>query len=182
MLPEPEITGDCSVAGAYDAGPPPNIKVVRAATAGRQHFTALHEFGHVRIRLDSAIHDAFFDQPDGGKRLEEDVCDAIAGGLLIPDGRVAEYIDTAGPTARAVVELIESSPNCSRQACCVRAVERIRGRGHVMLARDGVAEFTASRGTPYRVRRATPQGADHITGRAERSGAARGEASVIYRS
>ena len=51
-----------------------------------------------------------------------------------------------------------------------------------MLARDGKAQFTASRGTPYRVRRATPQGEDHITAKAARRGRAQEEASVIYPS
>lgn len=72
------------------------------------------------VELDTVIHDVFFDQLDGGVRLEEDVCDAIAGQLLIPDERVANFIGPAGPTARAVVDLIEASPNSSREACCVR--------------------------------------------------------------
>jgi Zn-dependent peptidase ImmA (M78 family) len=182
MLPEPAITGDCSVAGSYDAGPPPVIKVVRAASTGRQHFSALHEFGHARIKLDTAIHDVFFDHLDGGTRFEEDMCDAIAGQLLIPDERVSQYINAKGPTAQAVIDLIEASPNSSREACCVRAAERIIGRGHVMLAWGSDAQFTANRGTPYRVRRTTPQGDDHVTAKAASRGRARGEGSVIYAS
>jgi hypothetical protein len=182
LLPEPEITGDCSVAGSHDPGPPPVIKVVRAASVGRQHFTALHEFGHARIKLDTIIHDVFFDQPDGGRRFEEDVCDSIAGQLLIPDERVSQHIGAKGPTARSVIELIEASPNSSREACCVRAAERIVGTGHVMLARDGCAQFTASHGTPFRVRRGTPQGDEHITAKAAARGRARGEATVVYAS
>lgn len=182
LLAEPEITGDCSVAGSFDVGPQPVIKVVQATSIGRRHFTALHEFGHVCVKLDTVIHDVFFDQLDRGVRLEEDLCDAIAGQLLIPYERVANFIGPAGPTARAVVDLIEASPNSSREACCVRAAERIAGQGHVMLVREGVAQFTASRGTLYRVRRGTPQGGDHITAKAARRGRAREEASVIYAS
>lgn len=179
---EPEIVGDCSVAGSFEVGPPPVINVVVAASVGRQHFTALHEYGHRLVLNDAEIQDVFFEDRDGGRRLEEDICDAIAGQLLIPDSRVDEYIDSKGPTAHAVLNLIHATPNSSREACCVRAVERLRGPGHVMLARDGIAQFTASRGTPYRVRRATAQGDEHITAKAAQRGTCREEAPVIFAS
>lgn len=179
---EPEITGTCSVAASLDHGPPPRITVVMAASRGRQHFSALHEFGHSKIKADASIHDVFFGQRDLGEHLEEDVCDAVAGELLMPSHDVEAHISPEGPTAAAVIDLIASTPNASREACCVRAAERIIGPGHVMLVRGGTALFTASHSTPYRVRRGTPQGAGHLTERAATGGAVRGEAAVTYAS
>lgn len=179
---EPEITGTCSVAASLDHGPPPRITVVMAASSGRQHFSALHELGHSKIKADTSIHDVFFDQRDLGERLEEDVCDALAGELLMPSHHVDAHIGADGPTAAAVIDLIASTPNASREACCVRAAERIIGPGHIMLIRGGTALFTASHSTIYRVRRGTPQATGHLTERAATAGTVRGEAAVTYAS
>ena len=177
---EREITGSCSVAASIDCGPPPVITIVMAASTGRQYFSALHEFGHWIVKTDADVHDVFFGLHDGGAHLEEDICDAIAGELLMPPEHVSEYIGSCGPTAQSVIALIRSTPNASREACCVRAAERISGPGHVMLLRAGVALFTASHITPYRVRRGAAQADGHVTSRAARFGVARGEASVKY--
>jgi len=181
MWPEPEIVGDCSVAGSLDHGPPVTITVMKSASVGRQHFSALHELGHHAIKADSDIHDVFFDEADHGVRLEEQVCDAMAAQLLIPDERVDDHLG-GGVTARAVLSLIHASPNSSREACCVRAAARLVGPGHVMVARDGVAQFTASHATPYGVGRGSPQGADHITAKASDRGRCRERAGVVYAS
>lgn len=180
--PEPAIPGRCSVAATIDYGPPPRITVVAAASAGRQHFSALHEFGHSAIRSDTEIHDVFFEEVDGGIQLEEDVCDAIAGTLLIPVEHVDAHFGGTGPTARTVLDLVAATPNASREACCVRAAERLDGPGHVMVLKDGVAIFTASHSTPFRIRRGTPQGADGLAARAARLGTARGHSPVTYAS
>lgn len=179
---EPAITGDCSVAASLDKGPPPVITVVTSASAGRQRFSVLHEYGHWLIANDTAIHDVFFDQRDGGVVLEEDLCDSIAAELLIPASHVDAIIGASGPTAASVVKLIDATPNASAEACCVRAAERLSGPGHVMLARAGIAQFTASHSTPFRVRRGTVQGASHITARASEHGRARDQDVVVYAS
>lgn len=179
---EPAIKGDCSVAASLDKGPPPLITVVTSASVGRQRFSVLHEYGHWLIANDTSIHDVFFDQRDGGVVLEEDLCDAIAAELLIPTGHVDAVIGAQGPTAASVVELIDATPNASVEACCVRAAERLNGPGHVMIARNGIAQFTASHSTPYRVRRGTPQGDSHITVRAAEHGRARLHDVVVYAS
>lgn len=171
----------CSVAGSYQAGPPPVITVASDRSPGRRHFTALHEFGHSLVQSDGATQDLLFGEPDRGVRLEEEICDAIAAELLLPSALVADYIDDRGPTARSVLNLFHGS-EASREACCVRAAQLLVGEGHVMLARDGVAIFTASAGTPFRVRRETEQGAGHITATAARHGGARGIDSVVYGS
>jgi hypothetical protein len=182
LRPEPAIPEGCSVAASIDYGPPARITVVAAASNGRQHFSALHEFGHSAIRLDTGIHDLFFEEPDGGIQLEEDVCDAIAGTLLIPAEHVDAHFGGTGPTARTVLDLVAATPNASREACCVRAAERLEGPGHVMVLKDGVAIFTASHSTPFRIRRGTPQGTDGVAARAARLGTARGHSPVTYAS
>lgn len=182
LRPEPDIEGDCSVAGSFNIGPPPTINVVKAASTGRQYFTALHEYGHRLVEADNELQDLFFDEPDFGRRLTEDVCDAVAAELLLPPEMVDRHIGERGPTARTIAELIEHS-DASREACCVRAAQRLPGPGHVMIARDGIALFTASHATPYRVSRGSSQGEDHLTAKAVgRNGPVRGEASVRYAS
>src|SRR5690606_13362053 len=57
--PERSIGGVCSVHGSYDPGPPPVLNVVETASIGRRVFTALHEYGHVLVGADTAIHDFF---------------------------------------------------------------------------------------------------------------------------
>lgn len=180
LRPASGIEGDCTVSGSYDAGPPEVITVVESRSIPRQFFTALHELGHRLSATDPDLHDAFDEESDGGRRLEEDVCDAVAAELLLPDARVDAYIGERGPTARGVLELFDNT-NASREACCVRAAQRLVGAGHVMLFRDGVARFTASAGTSFRVRRMTPQPEEHPLRRAGRS-SYQGEAPVRYAS
>jgi Zn-dependent peptidase ImmA (M78 family) len=178
---ESEITGPCTVAGSYQQGPPPTITVVHSRSQGRQNFTGLHELGHQLVAQDDDLQDLFAMEPAADRKFEEDVCDAIAAEFLLPDETVDRYIDELGPTARAVVELFHDR-RASREACCVRAAQRIPGAGHVMLARDGVARFTAAANTQFRVRRQTPQPDDHPIVRAADRGSCRGEAPVRYSS
>lgn len=179
--PEPQIVTGCSVAGSFQPGPPPTITVVESPSAGRRHFTALHEFGHRLVAEDPMLHDEFDDEPDQGRYLEESVCDAVAAELLLPDDVVGTHIGARGPTARGVLALFEHSA-ASREACCVRAAQRIVGSGHVMLVHDGVARFTASTNTVYGVGRGTAQPADGPALVALDRGSARGRAPVRYGS
>lgn len=181
LRPERDVTGSCSVAGSFNPGPPPVITVVESRSTRRQRFTALHELGHRLIAEDEILADVFFDLPDRGAALEEDICDAIAAEILLPAHVVAEHIAPEGPTARGVAALFHAS-QASREACCVRASQHIFGTGHVMLARHGIAQFTASHGTLYRVARNTPQGDGHITAKAASNGTWRSEAPVRYAS
>ena len=95
-------------------------------------------------------------EPDHGVNLEDDICDALAGQILIPDHVVDDVVPAKGPTAESVIELFERT-HASREACCVRAAQRVMGEGYVMLCDSaGTAIFTASTGE-YPVRRQTPQ-------------------------
>jgi Zn-dependent peptidase ImmA (M78 family) len=179
--PEAAVRSGCSVAGSYEEGPPPRITVAMSASPGRRNFTILHELGHDRARNDPEVVDLLTAEPDGGGRLEEQIADAVAAELLLPDSLVDEVIGARGPTAAEVADLFDRS-QASREACCVRAAQRIVGAGYVMLAEGDTARFTATANTPYRVARGTSQGDDHLVARAARLGAARGEARIRFRS
>ena len=142
---------------------------------------ALHEYGHHLIRLDASVHDLFATQDDYGAALEEDICDAIAAELLLPDELVDRFIDNRGPTAGAVLALFKTS-HASREAACVRAAQRLLGEGYVMLGEGDVARFTVAVETPYRVARGVAQGPDSVIAQAARTGSARREARVRFRS
>jgi IrrE N-terminal-like domain len=179
--PEAAVRSGCSVDGSYQEGPPPRITVAMTASVGRCNFTILHELGHDRAQNDPEVVNLLAAEPDGGGRLEEQIADAVAAELLLPDRLVDEVIGARGPTAAEVADLFDRS-QASREACCVRAAQRIGGAGYVMLAEGDTARFTATANTPYRVARGTPQGSDHPIARAARLGAARGEARVRFRS
>jgi len=179
--PERDIRGRCNVAGSFDAGPPPTINVVASASHGRRLFTALHEFGHRLVADDAPLQDAFDDENDQGVQLEEDVCDAVAAELLIPDEVVDRHIEQRGPTAHSVLALFGETL-ASREACCVRASQRIVGSGYVMLAVDGVAQFTAAHNTVYRIRRGTEQPEGQLVRQAAERGSAQGRAQLRFAS
>jgi hypothetical protein len=178
---EHQIGGRCTVAGSFGAGAQPTITLVRTLSSGREIFTALHEYGHDLGSEDPVLHDAFDDEPDQGKKLEEDVCDAIAAELLIPPEVVEDHIGSRGPTAQAVLELREAT-KASREACCVRGSQRIFGSGYVMLAHDGKAQFTAAHNVIYPVRRGTEQPEGHLVRKAAEAGHDRARTPIRFPS
>jgi hypothetical protein len=99
----------CSVAGAYDFGPPPHLSVATSASRARRDFTALHELGHHLQKNSFALMEPFGREPDGGLLLEDAACDAFAAEILLPAPLVNQHLDTKGPTA-------STSPSCGRRA------------------------------------------------------------------
>ncbi len=155
MAEESTVEGGCSVSGSYDYARR-RIVVARSASRRRQGFTALHELGHHLQQHDEASVALLEAEPDFGANLEDDICDALAGQVLIPDTVIEQVTPAKGPTAESVIELFEQT-QASREACCVRAAQRIVGEGYVMLCDiSGTAIFTACTGQ-YPVRRGTPQ-------------------------
>ncbi|MFF9457293.1 ImmA/IrrE family metallo-endopeptidase [Streptomyces flaveolus] len=147
----------CSVAGAYDPGPPPKIIVADSASPARRDFTALHELGHHLQQNSFALMEAFARQPDGGVLLEDAACDAFAAEILLPAPLVGQHLAAGGPTAPDLVELWRAS-GASRMAVCVRAVQHLPAPGHILLLdADGKVAFAASHGLPP-VRRGSFQG------------------------
>jgi len=170
----------CSVAAGYHPGPPPRIFVARSASLRRAQFSALHEYAHHLIAADVILgRDVFPIFNDGGEHLEEVICDAFAAGILLPLELVEQYIGADGPTAQAVADLFYAS-GASREACCVRAAQRLPHAGHVMLAKGQKALFTATHNQPWRVQRHTDQGPNHLVVHAGRHGQSRRETRVRY--
>jgi len=180
MVDELKVGDGCSVSGTYsyeDA----RIVVGRSPSRRRQFFTALHEFGHHLQQREEESVVILEDEPDDGVLLEDDVCDGFAAEVLMPDGLLRDAFSAKGPTAADVVDLFDAT-HASREACCVRAVQRLRGQGYVMLCDlDGVAVFSATN-TPYPVRRGTPQLGNKVIEAALRWRFASREARVTFPS
>jgi hypothetical protein len=171
----------CSVAACYDAkSRPPRLLVAQDVTAGRRAFSTLHEYAHhLRNHVDAVV-DAFWAMPDGGASIEEDLADAFAAAVLLPERIVAEAF-AEGITAAAVARLWHASP-ASREACCVAAANRLSSPGYVMLLdRAGISRFAARCGDALPVRRGTRQAAAKLAA-ALRGGRARGVDRPRYAS
>lgn len=148
-VPSVDTDGGCSVAGAYvwDTTPPV-LAVADAASPGRRAFTVLHELAHHLQQNDVELAQALLDAGDRGRLLEEAVCDALAAAVLLPDGLVDEHLGAEGPTVEALNSLNGASI-ASRAAVCVRAAQRLRSPGQVVLLDyDGQVQFAAARGVP----------------------------------
>jgi hypothetical protein len=149
FVPAVETDSRCSVAGAYIwDSEPPLLAVAQAASAGRRAFTALHELAHHLQQTDVGLAEKLAVAGDRGRVLEEAVCDSFAAAVLLPDALVDQHIPTAGPTVYDVAALHAAS-SASRAAVCVRAAQRLRSPGHVVLLDyDGTVQFAAGHGLP----------------------------------
>lgn len=148
-VPAVEADSRCSVAGAYIwEEDPPVLAVARATSAGRRAFTVLHELGHHLQQTDLDFAQALAAAGERGRVLEDAVCDAFAAGVLLSDELVDQHIPAAGPTVYDVASLHAAS-SASRAAVCVRAAQRLRSPGHVLLVDyDGSVQFAAAHGFP----------------------------------
>ncbi|WP_406387244.1 ImmA/IrrE family metallo-endopeptidase [Streptomyces sp. NBC_00887] len=180
-VPENETGQGCSVAGAYDYGPPPRLSVAASASHARRDFTALHELGHHLQRTSFDLIEPFSREPDGGLLLEDAACDAFAAEILLPAHLVDQHLDAKGPTASAITRLWAAS-NASRMAVCVRAAQHLPAPGHVLLLKTtGHLAFAASHGLPP-LRRGGFQGDIPVIERALTGpGRAQGRTQVRYR-
>lgn len=177
--PSPEP--DCSVDGLYHPDPP-RISVARSI-ATREAFSLLHELGHHLLWDSYAVIDAFQQLNRQQERaLEEDICDAFAAELLLPEHLVDDVLDGGEITARALRGLADHR-RASRAACCVRLAQRLGGDGYLVLAdRDGALRFCAAAGDAYRVARTAEQPRESVLARAGRAGRADGTDCLTHRS
>ncbi|WP_370415646.1 ImmA/IrrE family metallo-endopeptidase [Streptomyces fradiae] len=180
-VPEGRAAQGCSVAGAYDYGPPPRLSVAMSASQARRDFTALHELGHHLQKSSFDLMEPFSREPDGGVLLEDAACDAFAAEILLPAHLVGHHLDVKGPTALAITHLWRAS-NASRMAVCVRAAQHLPAPGHVLLLDPtGHLAFAASHGERP-LRRGSFQGDIPVIDRAlTGSGRAQGRTQVRYR-
>ncbi|MEV4511602.1 ImmA/IrrE family metallo-endopeptidase [Dactylosporangium sp. NPDC049525] len=171
---EPAAIGsDCSVAALYNGRDnPPRITVARDASPGRCAFSALHEFGHHLCTRVTAITDAFWDLPDSGASIEEDLVDAFAAAILLPlDMVTTTFVN--GVNAASVVDLWQAT-SASREACCVAAAQRLSAPGYVMLLdTNGRCQFAARHGDLFSIARGSVQTGVKLQ-QALRGGTARG--------
>lgn len=182
MVDPSDAGAECSVAGTYrDEEDPPLLAIAAAASAGRQAFTALHEFGHHLQQTEDMLTDRLLSQPDKGFELEEAACDGFAAAVLLPDELVETYIDQSGPTGPGIVDLWQAS-SASRAAVCVRAAQHLPSPGHVVLLDPaGTVSFAASTGLPS-VRRGSDQSSIETVREAlTRQGGATGRTRLCYR-
>ena len=170
-LQDDPIGGGCDVEGLYHERTR-SITVQRALSARRTKFTTLHELGHDQARRDFDVARRLARAGDeAGRRLEERIADAFAAEILIPTAVVDEVFGDGPPTARAVVELFHHSRTAgSREACCVRAAQRLGHNGYVLLAAGDEIRFCAPVGSAYRVRRGSRQPEGHLVTRAAERG------------
>ena len=178
---ERALDSDCGIDGLY-FDRPPRIEVAASVSRRREHFTVCHEFGHHLQRGDDELMGLYESLGAAGEAVEEDVADTVAAELLMPSDRVREVIGAAGPCARDVASLYTET-QASREACCVRAAQALRGPGYVVLAdTDGTVRFAAVSKTVYRVGRGAAQPDGHLLARAGRTGSARGTDRLAYAS
>lgn len=178
--PESAVPRECPVDGSYFPDPP-RISVAASVSLRRRNFTALHELGHHYFAEDDTLQDTVWRMADADA-FEEDIADAFAAEILLPSDKVSAQISAKGPTARDVAELFERY-QASREACCVRAAQHLRGSGYVVLSdRDGVVQFAARAATPYAMARGVEQPGDSLLLRAGRIGHARGKGRVAFAS
>ncbi|MFE9139337.1 ImmA/IrrE family metallo-endopeptidase [Streptomyces sp. NPDC007355] len=180
-VPENETAQGCSVAGAYDYGPPPRLSVATSASHARRDFTALHELGHHLQKNSFALMEPFSKEADRGVLLEDAACDAFAAQILLPAHLVDQHLDAKGPTASAIA-LLWAASHASRMAVCVRAAQHLPAPGHVLLLEPaGHLAFAASHGLPP-LRRGSFQGDIPVIDRAlAGSGRTQGRTRVRYR-
>ncbi|MEU9074444.1 ImmA/IrrE family metallo-endopeptidase [Kitasatospora sp. NPDC048538] len=171
----------CSVAGAYDFGPPPQLSVAASASVARRDFTALHELGHHLQQNSIPLMRAFRGQPDRGVLIEDAACDAFAAEILLPAPLVDRHLDAKGPDASAITYLWQAS-NASRMAVCVRAAQRLPAPGHILLLnRAGRLVFGASHGLPPLPRGSLQSDIPVVDRAVAGSGRAQGRTRVRYR-
>lgn len=179
-VPAVETDSRCSVAGAYVWDEPPVLAVARSTSAGRRGFTALHELGHHLQQTDVDLAQHLAEAGDRGRLLEDAVCDAFAASVLLPDALVDEHIPAAGPSVYDIGDLNAAS-SASRAAVCVRAAQRLRSPGHVLLLDyDGSVQFAAAQGLPP-VAKGSNQSSVPVIQDALGFRTAKGRTRVLYR-
>jgi hypothetical protein len=148
----------CSVAGMCDV----DRRAIRVmcASLGRMRYTVLHELGHILMAECDDYQDAYVELapsvPDRG-RLTEDVCEAFAASLLLPEtqGEIEQH--NFALDARGLLYLTRSFP-ASREACAVWVSQRMGAPGYALICSDeGELQFAARSGDALPLSRGASQ-------------------------
>lgn len=167
-----EPAAGCSVEGLYHEETR-SIDVQRANSSRRTRFTAIHEFGHDRCRHNREVARYLASLTKTTRTTEERVADAFAGEVLIPDAALDAVLAGKEAQAHHLVELFHRDDvGGSREACCVRVAQRMRGNGYVVLCEGDVLRFCAAVGTSFRIARGTAQATVGLLRRAAEHGSA----------
>lgn len=163
----------CSVAGHFN--PRTKIITVTRASPGRQSFTLLHEMAHyLQQEDDSWVDEVLAKEPDFGRRLEEQVCEAVAAEVLLGGDEISRILGDRTPAANSALELFRKT-QASRAACCVATAQRLNRTGWVLLTDlSGTIQFGIGSGDRTPPQRGVNQGPRHLSVRAAERGAARG--------
>jgi hypothetical protein len=143
----------------------------------------LHELGHHLIRLDHQLLSKIADEDDRDI-IEERICDAFAGHVLIPDDIMRSVLDSRRPEAEDLRRLFNASMG-SLEACAVRLAERLRCEGYVALLDRHSRTVRFAAGSPecgYAWGRGSPVPIEHPAWRASAGGSYRGQGEVVWRS
>ncbi len=183
-VPSSDATDACSCDGAYFYDQRA-ICYVATPRSRRENFTVLHEFCHHLVMSDDDLLSELADaDAEGGVAVEERICDAFAGRILIPDEAVAAVLVGRRPRAADVRALYDATAG-SMEACAVRLAERISCEGYVaLLDRDRrQVRFASQSGEfDYVWRRGSPLPIDHPAWGAGADGTYVGEGDVIWSS
>lgn len=162
----------CSVEGLYHETSR-SIVVQRAASARRTRFTAIHEFGHDRARHNRQVAGYLASLKTTTRTTEERIADAFAAAVLIPDAALDDILGGKVPQAHHLVELFHrDGVSGSREACCVRIAQRMRGAGYVVLCEGDRLRFCATVGASYPIARGASQAGVGLLRRAIEHGSA----------
>jgi hypothetical protein len=158
LIVEHSAEGDCSVAGTCDADR--RIITVARASAGRMRYSVLHELGHLLMAECDEYQDAYVDLvgvAPNRARLTEDVCEAFAASLLLPES--SEQLEDQGIRldARGLRDLSHRH-HASREACAVWMAQRLAAPGYAFICySDGPLQFAARSGDALPLRRGASQ-------------------------
>lgn len=117
--------GSCSVSGYYSRTPP-TLNIHRSNSRERDNFTVVHELGHHLQETDRAWAFGVLSNLTDFQRemLQEEVSDALASRVLIPEALLSEHLGDRPITAESIAALYGASA-ASRQACCVAAARHV---------------------------------------------------------
>lgn len=116
----------------------------------RKYFTMLHELAHKLTddEEDEEILD-WLGELKNERQVVEQVCDFIAGRLLVPDWVLEEVLEGKRPTGQALARLyLNPNLNASREASAVALSRRLGCPGFIAVIRDGTVTFTSRLGEP----------------------------------
>ncbi len=104
---------------------------VRSPNSRREHFTIAHEIGHWLVDRDDDAVDWLADLPDPARVLEQ-LCDQIAGRLLVTDETLNSLIGSWGIQAADIRGLYERT-TASEPVCAIALTRHLRTPGAVVL-------------------------------------------------